>query len=81
MFANVLVNMWFTSSFMGKQFLSSSDLRFGIYDRNQKSPQSLGKAGQAGSFTLGVKISDPTIHCQAEVGGSNFRDPNLGCSL
>ena len=38
--------MWFTSSFVEKQFLSSSDLRFGLYDRKHKSAWSSGRAGR-----------------------------------
>jgi hypothetical protein len=40
------LNMWFSSSFVGKQFLSSLDLRFGFYDRKHKSARSPGKAGR-----------------------------------
>jgi hypothetical protein len=45
--------MWFTSSFMGKQFLPSLDLRFEFYDGKQKSGQSPGRVGR--QFYTGVE--------------------------
>jgi hypothetical protein len=59
------MNMWFTSSFMGKQFLSLSDLWFGFIIENRNLDEVW--AGRAGGFTLEVKISDPSEQCWAEL--------------